>query len=297
MQDPMPRLAVLARRLLSAIKGFEKAILGQVEAVTEAAKVNQTIPPEVMVRAELTLPHGVEIRKSATDALFDRKYQRRTLLLSWFTLIAILAYAAISAWQLCEMRKANKISDKALESVQRAFIYFSDHLNPLAVIDPKDKTRIDEFQFTVPMENSGATQAVGLVFRARTYPSQGELSDSFSYPDDEGKPLQLIVLGPKGNTVSQPVGVSPEVVRGVQDRLLYPLSGSTEHLYFYGWARYWDIFENRNTDPPHITEFCYELTGINGTLTIPEVTAVQTFFTDCPHHNCTDEDCKAEKPN
>jgi len=119
MQDPMPRFAVLARRLLSAIKGFEKAILGQVEAVTEAteaAKANQSISPEVMVRGELNLPHGVEIRKSATDALVDRKYQRRTLwvgsltfAVAALTLIAIVVYAAISAWQLCEMRKTVQI--------------------------------------------------------------------------------------------------------------------------------------------------------------------------------------------
>lgn len=105
MQDPLPRLAVLARRLLSAIKRFEKAIQGQVEAVTEAteaARTKQGVPPTVRVI------EGVEVRKNADDAKEDRKYQTRTFLIASLTLVVLIAVVAINAWQLYEMRKATE---------------------------------------------------------------------------------------------------------------------------------------------------------------------------------------------
>jgi hypothetical protein len=140
MQDPMPRLAVVARRLLSAIKGFEKAILGQVEAVTEAteaAKANQNVPPEVIVRAELNLPHGVEIRKSANDASDDKKYQSRTLwigrltfVVAVLTLFSLIVYACISARQLREMRRAAKATQEAADAAKSAADTASTSIRP-----------------------------------------------------------------------------------------------------------------------------------------------------------------------
>jgi hypothetical protein len=119
MQDPLPRLAVLARRLLSALKGFEKAIQGQVEAVTEAteaARTKQSIPPEV--RAEVSLPHGIETRKSATDARGDRIYQRVALLVSVLTLLAVSVYAGLVYLQLREMIGATGASQDAVHEAR-----------------------------------------------------------------------------------------------------------------------------------------------------------------------------------
>jgi hypothetical protein len=104
MQDPLPRFAVLARRLLSAVKNFEHAIQGQTKAVTEAteaAHTKQGIPPTVRVI------EGVEVRKNAEDAKEDRKYQIRIFRVASLALVVLLALAAMNVWQLNEMRKAS----------------------------------------------------------------------------------------------------------------------------------------------------------------------------------------------
>lgn len=128
MLDLPPQLVMLARRFLSAIADIGKALQNQAEAIAEstnAANEKQNVRPEVV--AELRAPQGIEIRKSADEAANDKKYQFRTLLISWLafsvsvaTLLSLIAYAYISGGQLHEMRKATKAATDAVEAAQQA---------------------------------------------------------------------------------------------------------------------------------------------------------------------------------
>jgi len=102
VRDKAPKLAMLIKRLLIAIKNAEKAIHSQNEAITQATKAanaKQSIPP--LVRAEVNLPDGIETHKRATDAADDKKYRFWTLLVSWLTFIAVVVYAGF--WQYGEI--------------------------------------------------------------------------------------------------------------------------------------------------------------------------------------------------
>src|ERR1700683_2220720 len=87
---------LLARRLLLALEEVKRALQDQTDAVTEGTKIasaKQAVPQ--LVRAEVSLPESVETRKSAIDARSDRVYQRRTLLVSVLTFIALVIYAVL----------------------------------------------------------------------------------------------------------------------------------------------------------------------------------------------------------
>ena len=111
--------------------------------------------------------------------------------------------------------------------------------------------------------------------------------EDYGFPDLGDLKTQLIVLGPKKKTSSQAIPIKPDVIDGVRK--------GTMHLYFYGWARYNDVFVGT---PQHITLFCYELAQISwkgGPL--PDPATFSDFFNSCPKHNCADDECKGEKIN
>ncbi|MHB8485524.1 MAG: hypothetical protein ACYDCM_07325 [Candidatus Acidiferrales bacterium] len=111
---------MLAKRLVSAIEEIRRAIQEQIKPVSvtdstanEAENVKQGVPP--LVRAEVNLPQGVEIHKSASDTRYEQSYQFRTLLSSWvsigvaiLTLASLIGYAIISYGQLREMREEQR---------------------------------------------------------------------------------------------------------------------------------------------------------------------------------------------
>ncbi len=196
---------------------------------------------------------------------------------------ATVIYAIVASSQLSELRDSNRINREALESVQRAFVTFSTAVDIVGVIDPKTE-KVKEWDFRVPMENSGVTPTQGMLMHVDTYVSQDEMPEDFSYPDTGVTSKIRIVLGPKEKSGSTPVGaIKPEAMLGIKNR--------TEHLYLYGWATYRDIFKDT---PLHVTKFCYEMTEFD-----PDPFTGQgwkgTFFVTTRHHNCTDEDCANER--
>jgi len=101
---------MLMKRLLEAIRNVGQAIQHNTDKITEATKTanaKQSVPPEV--RAEVSLPQGIQTRKSAGDSSDDRKYQHRTLLVSWLTLTAIIIYSALVYFQWREMQKIRRL--------------------------------------------------------------------------------------------------------------------------------------------------------------------------------------------
>jgi hypothetical protein len=263
---------------LSAIKGFEKAILGQVEAVTEAteaAKASQSVPPEVIVRAELTLPHGVEIRKSGTDALFDRKYQRRTLWVAWLTFAALIAYASISGWQLCEMRIATKATQDAAGAAQSAAVtartaveasanQFRQDERPYVwaypVAGPNNgvlPTIGENIYIRVDFKNSGRTPATNLApTQSRTIvgPKNEARRQArefvAEYPMTNGTVFPPEVIG------TAPTGYGPKLT----DTILGNIKNGSWEVYVVGAVRYRDVFQPSIS--PYETIYCFSFQPI-----------------------------------
>ncbi len=202
-----------------------------------------------------------------------------------FVATAIYAVVAIAQW--CAMRNSNEINRDALRSVQRAFVTFSPSLDTIIRITPQTN-RANYWDFTIPMENSGVTPTKGMTGRANIWTGHDKIPDDFTFPDTGNSPPQLLVLGPKGKTDLGPIGVTPDIIEALES---VPKGGSW-HLYFYGWAKYRDIFEGT---PEHVTKFCYELTSVAGDPWMPKKPDLYTYFVACPRHNCTDEECNVEK--
>jgi hypothetical protein len=119
MNERPPRLSVLARRLLSAVRDIGNALQEQNKATAEAneaANAKQSVTP--LVRAEVDLPHGVETRKSTSDARSDNKYQFFTLLILWLTFGAVVVYATLAYLQWREMIGATDATERAVHEAR-----------------------------------------------------------------------------------------------------------------------------------------------------------------------------------
>jgi len=189
--------------------------------------------------------------------------------------------ACIYSSQLKAMLKSNEINREALESVQRAFIF----LAPVEGTAYKNSagTKIKSFSFRFPWENSGVTPTRNMATHVNWTFLPGPLPNDFSFPDlwSPGQPHinAHVAIGPKGSTNST-VPVSIEYINA--------MLAHKAHLYFWGWAKYRDIFPNT---PDHLTEFCMELTDLRF------VRAEQRFqpeWVSCISHNCYDEECAAK---
>jgi hypothetical protein len=189
-------------------------------------------------------------------------------------------YTYYAARQRDAMLESNRINRDALESVQRAFVNFSPNIS-VALVTDKRGTKVIGWQFSIPMENSGNTTTREMFNHVNVKLLDGELPKDFNYPDLGSQTPTPIVLGPKQSIASIPLLVKSESIKAVQ--------GRTKHLYFYGWTRYRDVFQNTK---PHITKFCYELTQVGGDdPTLVKIKGFYAGFSLCPHHNCTDEEC------
>jgi hypothetical protein len=125
MWDLPPQLVELAKHLLSSIRDIKEGLGEQKEAITtairetaDAKKEKSDVPPRIV--AEVILPQGIEVRKSADEQTDDKNYQfktlriaRRSLIVSILTLISLIIYAWFTHGQLVEMRKTTRAAQDA----------------------------------------------------------------------------------------------------------------------------------------------------------------------------------------
>ena len=203
---------------------------------------------------------------------------------AWWTLLMTIVIAFIYGCQLLAMRDSNKITREALESVQRASVTFSSAIETRIINNPTTHKAI-RWDFIIPVKNNGATQTKEMTVRINKTYGHDKLADDFQYPDSPDSSTQPIVLGAHEQTDTAPVSVTPDIIEALES---VPFGGSY-HVYFYGWAKYRDVFAGT---PLHVTEFCYELTENPAN---PGKEEFHPAFTPCPHHNCTDDECKTEQ--
>lgn len=251
MQDKPPRLTVLARRLLSAVRDIGKALQDQNKAIGEAnetAKEQGRVNPEV--RAEVSLPHGVETRKSATDATDDKKYQNWNLLVSSLTLIGVMAYAGLAFSQWREMINATDATEDAVhearfsrQQAQRSLDATIDqfHLDQRAWVSilsvqlDKPYSINNPGDVVVELANTGKTPALNAAITG------GNFSFLPNFGLEPLKEIKRMVIAPNSNT----------------DEMFLPIPpmNATTKIYVRFKIEYRDVFQ-KPTDEPHSTTFC-----------------------------------------
>jgi hypothetical protein len=263
------------------LSALREAIEHQTSAVNQSTEAHRKQNgPQPVIRAELHVP--ITEQTANKRAHIEKKWLDRTkVLLEFLTLAAVIGYACEAHKQSGHMIESNKINREGLESVQRAFVAFSFEINSGYVIDPKTK-KVAQWNFSVPVKNSGTTPTRNMVMHLEAYPSRDELPDTFPFPDTSTVTKQLIVLGPNQTTRSAYFGqVRPEAIEAVRQH--------KGHLYFYGWTTYNDTFPKT---PQHVTKFCYELVEFGADpFTTKNLPGEQTWFNAWKHHNCADSEC------
>jgi hypothetical protein len=213
--------------------------------------------------------------------------------ISGLTLLLLLATVILARrqWkaidkQYPEIKKsadaAKKSADTArfsLESVQRAFI-----VSPQGTINSVGSGPTQIFTYKLQWKNVGYTPAVSVVSH-ESFAQMAALPRNFSFPDkwsdDEERLYATIPIGPQGITYD----IAGPIPRGDVEKL----STTRTPIYFWGWARYRDIFDDTIT---HLTEVCTKLVGFYGSPLINDPREnIEPVMLACPTHNCTDRDC------
>jgi hypothetical protein len=141
----------------------------------------------------------------------------------------------------------NQKANETNVATQRAFITFS---GPGYAKDVNGKA-LRGVNVYYGMSNSGTTPAKGAVsqWNLSLGPAVPDSSINFDNLPQAGR--ITFVLGPKGAIQMKPVYLSVEDMDAV--------SQGKEHLFFWGWTTYRDIF---SSTPKRLSEFCTELDSI-----------------------------------
>ncbi len=290
---------------LSSFGSDLKEIKEAAQSIDKTAKATQQAKaPQVEVRALLDIPGPIETKRDAYDDHQQRR-DRWRLLVETFTLFAVVGYGymtirmwremisarhqgqqAIKAAQDAarEAQNANLITKESLVAVQRAFVFPSPTNDiPGGPVTAKSQGIV----VFIDWNNSGTTPAKWMTFHNIAIWFEDGMPSSFSFPEKWG-PIQSHILSP---TVIPPKG-------NIRTHNNIPLPVFTKwmnggmHVYFYGWARYKDVF---NGTPEHLTKFCYEMERVEPPRPIsnqPGFSQVGAYLAQCPRNNCYDEQCR-----
>jgi hypothetical protein len=177
--------------------------------------------------------------------------------------IALTGDAAAAA------QKAADVSELALISTQRAFVFVKQ------LVDPGPTT--GDAPILVQWENSGTTPALNIIDRTNIVSMTDPMPDDYPFVDKTTKPHPNVAsyLAPKAILHGPEIRIPAQIIERCA------LGGY--YLYIYGWINYDDIFDKR-----HRTEFSYQVTV--GTAHGNPGHRVLSF-TPTRGHNAIDSDC------
>ncbi len=161
---------------------------------------------------------------------------------------AAIKNAEAAASNVAAMVESNNINREAMQRGQRAYVWFSP-VKPLASgsIDKERNYELTGWRLQLRVENSGNTPTKDLRMHFSWVCVPNDLPENFTY-EDKGKAVDHpLMIGPKSGIFTGPMEISNVDIQKVRVGKL--------KLYFYGWATYYDVFENT---PLHRTEFCFE---------------------------------------
>jgi hypothetical protein len=184
--------------------------------------------------------------------------------------------------QAIESGKANDLAKDALIKVQRAFVIFND-VPDMQLIGAN---RNQAILFNFWLENSGTTPTRRFEAHINWAYGPNALPNNFTFPDKwpPGEPHvnKFAILGPRAKT---PLNAGPISTAIIEKVFLHQM-----HLYFYGWARYNDVFDKT---PRYVTKFCYEMIPAEGKLHLQGGDMRAGFqLVIYGRFNCYDEECK-----
>jgi hypothetical protein len=252
-------------------------------------------------------------QRDSKDRKRNRRFQNRSITVQWCLFVATFLAFSAAAWyariagqqkdtmdkqwsamdsSLKEIQKQTgpikdaaraaqmsaDVANASLVSVQRAYVMFGKNMqeNPVAGAD-----QIMQWEFRPRLENSGTTPTRNARNHVSFVPA-ARIEDNFQFPDlGNGIPDTPFVLGPKEAVTGALMQIPFQVVNTTR-------VGSGQHIFFWGWTRYNDVFPNTLE---HITMFCIELTEVRGDLRANYNMAWELCGR---HHNCVDDECRGE---
>ncbi|NPU12039.1 hypothetical protein HL666_14805 [Bradyrhizobium sp. 83002] len=199
----------------------------------------------------------------------DRKHwlDYITALLGFIAAITGFGAAGFSGWQAWIAYQGTIVAN-------RAFV-LSNSFQYITYQEPTESNRI--WIASPLIENSGNTQT-----RRMTTFTQGYVGLPGGFPWDDStkqQPRANRLIGPKGSSVAQTVGATPESFNQMQSG---PKLGAA------GIIRYQDIFGGW-----HLTEYCYFARPMThfDFKAFPSNQPVRAEGQLCDQHNCADEEC------
>jgi hypothetical protein len=173
-------------------------------------------------------------------------------------------------------------SRDALVEVQRAVMSADDLVMDRSAKDGK----VNEFNFYIQWKNSGTTPTKNMTFHHSWMPSVVALPKDFKFTDlwapNEPKINTPSFAGPQGRVRTTYTAIPPEIIKAVQEHKL--------RLYFWGWAKYRDVFKNTR---PHISKYCTEVSDFKGDpFDMDSSHSVLMVTSNCETYNCHDDECK-----
>ena len=194
---------------------------------------------------------------------------------AWGTFL--LAIATFGLWY--ETEKEGSFSKKARIEDERAFVY-PVNVNFFWYPDTKGF----RFNFVPYWKNSGRTPTRHLEVYA-----DAALEDSHSFkgcPSNRmGDPSQVKgYLGPQQILYGAP---APATILFTEKDML-DVQNKNKILYFWGWAKYNDIFDNKGRE----TKFCWTINPLGDFRPFRPSGNHQVTFFQYREGNCSDEDCE-----
>lgn len=235
-----------------------------------------------------------KVSNQTTQISADDRIANYTALLAWFTgLLAIVSTIQIAFLTKAEKTarlsaraalKSAETSERALIAGQRAFIGVS--FEAVAVKNIQTG-RVAGYQFSAIWKNAGETPTRNMTNHVNIVVRESELPRSWHFPDLWHPDIQLIDRIPVNLSANAKDTVRSESMMVSLSDVRELIEGA-KFAYFYGWARYNDVFPNTNT---HITRFAVRIVG-GGNPNAPE--KMNFNFPFLQRYNCSDEECSMQ---
>jgi len=199
-------------------------------------------------------------------------------------LVVLCVYAAYTIKIYCanniSANAAKSAADTAIDALHNGQRAFVNGTLDRGVVDGSDGK---VWRVRVFWRNDGDTPTRTLITHLNFSGMRNQsLPDEFTFPDtwqkgEGNNPLHLDLVA-KGRASGMEVFIPVSIVQKIRT-----------YYYFWGWARYHDVFDGT---PEHIVHFCAEAntTTVPSTLTSVRVTPMDA----CLKYNCADESCKQQ---
>jgi len=259
---------MLLRRLLEAVKDVKKAIQEHSDSVCPEKK--HPDQEKIIPKSIVTEVHFDKDTIKTTAAENQRQYDTQVKIVkaTRAAVAAAIIYAGVATWQVCEMRKATRLQERAWVGLDK-FNIGSKLLSDQPVLGPIIPNVPIRGSFV--LQNFGKVPAnidgVGIKLEARTSP----VPEDFGYGPEAVKKGWTIFPSQPMWTYEAEYTISETSFQAIKHNA--SLERGEERLVLHGIVKYHDVFGN------HTTKICL--------IWRPEALEGKGF-NNCIEHNDTD---------